>query len=738
MAFPGVASCLRAPRAASWVLLIALTASHSMRPGLAHAQVADLATFQDSLRSIGSVDQLRGMLALRASRTAEKSPVSLTERGLVALRLFDLTSEKSHSKLAQESFKQALKRQPGYGWAHYGLGLAYAYGPDAHPEKLGWRAAFVLDDVLANITGDDVRSRAHREFVKAVVAEPPVARAAEELAENALAKNKRKTLEEARAALGRRLAQARTDGEAWFALARVNGELGDMDGAAMAMERAFANGVDGSAVARERAALLLRLPGREEDGARAWFAGIENMTTPESEKYFEDIGALLSKEEIKAWEAMDLAARADFLREFWTMRAGLGGVTVTQRLAEHYRRLTHARQRFYRESKYGAPLQNEMRMLPFSQRSDFDDRGQIYIRHGEPRTRIGRRSMSSTESWGYRGIDGSDRSFHFFEVSVSKGYSLMHKLPCDEQWLSDRAAIDARFFKLSARCTAMDMLALSADMRQIALEALATDSDYPDFTKDLPFFFDLYTFRADAGRTSVVAAVAVPFEKLQRTATTYRLDVSLILADTAARRVVRQDDSMRYNMREVERSDLFRLHVEIAAPPSTTTVQRVIVSDPTEPGVGQLYGGPFTIPDYSGTRLMLSDLVLAEPVADGRWHRGAVKLALVPTGYFRGGSFNVFYEIYNIATNAPYSTEIEIEQARTSAGEKLKGLFAGKDKMTLKFEGSATDARNGTLQELRRVDASIPPGKYRMRITVRNLDTGEIAKAERSFAVPKD
>ncbi|MGQ0816313.1 MAG: hypothetical protein ACT4O1_17935 [Gemmatimonadota bacterium] len=708
-----------------------------MRPGSTFAQLVDLAQFQDSVQSISSVDELRDMLAHRSNRQAEKSPIALTERGFVALRLYDLTTQTSHSRAAQQSFKRAIEREPHYGWAHYGLGLTYTNGPDANPEKLGWRAAFVLDDVVANAMGDDVRSRAHREFIKAVAGSPPVARAAEDLAENALTRNQRKTIEEARNALVARLGAAPDDGDAWFALARVSGELNAMPIALDALERAFANGVQPIGVAREHAALLLRMPGREEEGARIWFAGLDALTSAQSDEYFSDVRALLAKPQSEAWPRMDLAARTEFLRTFWDMRAALGGVSVAERLAEHYRRLAYARRNYFRESKYGAPVQNELRMLPFSQRSDFDDRGLIYVRHGEPAAAIGRTARRTYESWLYAGLDGSDRSFHFFEVSVSKGYSLMHKIPCDADFLDERSSMDPRFFKLASRCSAMDMLDLSSRMREHAFEALATDSHAPSFTKELPFYFDLYTFRGDQERTSVVAAVAVPFEKLTPTASDYRLDVSLILADTAARRVIRQDDSLSLASNSVSGSDLFRLHVEIAAPPSKSTVQRVIVSDPSEPGIGKLYGGPFPIPDYSGSRLMLSDLVLAEPTAQGRWRRGDVALALVPTGYFRAGSFNVFYEIYNIAPNATYSTEIEIEPVRTSAGDKLKGLFGGKGRMTLRFEGAATAVRNGTLQELRRVEAALPPGKYRMRVSVRDLDTQEVARTGRSFSVPE-
>ena len=261
------------------------------------------------------------------------------------------------------------------------------------------------------------------------------------------------------------------------------------------------------------------------------------------------------------------------------------------------------------------------------------------------------------------------------------------------------------------------------------------------FVKELPFFFDFYTFRAEQGRTTVVAAVAVPRGRLNLSAVAsnpaYRIDLSLILVDTATRMVIREDDSITVATHQpVGKDDLFRLHVEISVPPSKTTIQRLIVSDPSEPGVGQLYGGPFPVPDYSGSKLMLSDVVLAEPGVQGRWHRGAVALALVPTRYFRGGSFNVFYEVYNIAPNAAYSTEIEIEPVRKSAAQKLKGLFTGKNPIRLRFEGVATNAHKGTLQELRRVDAPLGKGTYRIRITVKNLDTEETAHNERTFVIP--
>ena len=173
-------------------------------------------------------------------------------------------------------------------------------------------------------------------------------------------------------------------------------------------------------------------------------------------------------------------------------------------------------------------------------------------------------------------------------------------------------------------------------------------------------------------------------------------------------------------------------------PPSNSTLQRVIVSDPSEPGVGQLYHGPFRIRDYSGKELMLSDIALAEPGPEGHWQRGEVQLSLVPTNEFRGGSFNVFYEIYNLSVGTKFTTEVHIERVRRTTGDKLRNIFGGNNgEIRFRFEGESNADPSGTMQELRRVDAEIGPGKYRLTVTVKNLRTGDEATSSRRFSIPE-
>jgi hypothetical protein len=717
-------------------LLVALT----LAPTYVFAQ-RDLALLHDSLQRIDDPSTLRDMIAHRGGRQAERNPELLTERGLIGMRLYELTSSRPDGKTAQRAFERAIEQAPRYGWAHYGLGWVLAHGPDASPVTADRRKSFVLDDVIARAFGNDAPTRARRAFMEAVNGQPPVPQAATELAAISTKRWSRKTLERSLAALEELNAAPHANADSWLALAYVRLELGRVDEAATALDKAVEHGVERTAGARARAMILFQHDAREKQGATAWFEAVDYAGSDMLDLLVDDVVPLLNKDERQRVKQLDASGKRQYLRAFWDMRAALAGVTVEERLAEHYRRVAVARRLYWRNARYGAPAGDPLLLRSFADHP-YDDRGTIYIRHGEPLELL--RSVFSEprlEAWVYRDVNGQHRTLHFAAMQSVADYDLVHKLPCGADYRSTRPSGNPHP-ALPANCGTITGPLASADYRHSAYELLATDSDQPNFTKDLPFYFDLYTFRGEEGRTNVVAAVAVPVEKLQKKDIAmnpaYRVDLSLILVDTASRRVIRQDDSVALAAtRAFKNDDLFRMHVEVAVPPSRTTLQRVIVSDPSEPGIGQLYGGPFPIPDYSVPKLMMSDIVLAEPRVEGRWHRGDVKLALVPTGRFKGASFRAFYELYNIPNNTAYSTEIEIEPLQKSAGQKLRGLFGGKSKISLKFDGVAMDVKNNTLQELRQVDAQLGPGKYRMRVTVR-LESGETVRGERVFAVPED
>ena len=259
--------------------------------------------------------------------------------------------------------------------------------------------------------------------------------------------------------------------------------------------------------------------------------------------------------------------------------------------------------------------------------------------------------------------------------------------------------------------------------------------DYPPEIsppRDLPFFYDLYTFRTDGGGTTVVAAVAVPVRRLRAERmdhrVRYRFDLRFVVADTARLTVSSTIDSVFVSVpRALSGQHLLHTYVEVEAAPSVTTVQRVIVTDAARPGRGQLYTTPFAIPDYSGSDLMLSDIALGLPDPKGGWTRRGATLALLPTSEFPESSFDLYYEIYNLPSGTPYETAISIKPLNDSDSDDqtVRTLFSGE---------SAARA-DGSVAELRQVQSALPKGRYRLTVSVRDMVSGQTAARTRLIQV---
>ncbi len=273
----------------------------------------------------------------------------------------------------------------------------------------------------------------------------------------------------------------------------------------------------------------------------------------------------------------------------------------------------------------------------------------------------------------------------------------------------------------------------SSERTALSSDSTITVSGFlPPIPGPLPFFYDLFTFRTDGGGTTVIAAIAVPVGKLRRERNDgrvrYQFDVRLVLADTARHSVVHSVDSAFVNVeRPLSGQHLLHTYIEIQAPPSPSSLQRVIVTDAARPGVGQLYNEPFPIPDYSGPELMLSDIAFGLPDATDGWARRGNMLALLPTSQFPESSFDVYYEIYNLPKGTPYETEILIEPLDDSGdGEGSVRAF---------FSGESEAREDDSVAELRRVDSALPKGPYRFTVTVRNMADGTSTSSSRAVEV---
>ncbi len=739
-----------------------------------------------------SVDSLRRSLAaesdtssLRQRETALKSPAESSleaalERGVLLIRLHELNGKDRDISQARSVLEKAADKNRSDARAHYAYGLSNSVGHGVRiPAPLGALNNVVIGQSVAELIKRDPLSKAKASFKKALEADPLFISAATQLARLSIDSRDRDNMKVAADAL--RHLQSRNHGGAEVStlLSEVESALGNVDAAASAAMAATEMDASSSAALRAQAAALLRQPANIDKGAQAYFAGIDELDDASAAQYFDDVLPIATDAERGAWgNAGDIEQRREFLRRFWTIRAASAGITVAERLAEHYERLALAHERYRRTSKRGAAPSGALVLQKYTDDMlPFDDRGLILVRHGEPDevVRTSDMELRPNESWVYR--DGNKNLlYNFVVLRDGTDYRLVDDIlmaldPSTNQMpaaaavklLQDRQAYEPRYAALATQFGAFETMTrrhtveanmgmanerrqrLARDMRNVALEALETDSDQPDFTTDLPFYYDLYSFKGEDGVTELTVAAAVPATSVSAQQLglqyIYNLKASLILIDTASGVVSRRDTTyFLKSTRLLGENEHLRVHLDLSARASKSLVHRVVLRDLVTPGRGQLYGGDAEIRSFQGNGLMLSDVVLAEP-DNGTWQRGDAKLGLVPPRQFpEGQPLRLFYEVYNLPAQADYRTEIVMESVEAETGfGRLKRLFGGgRNPIRLQFDGVAAPNSDGIIQELRQVTTQVKPGKYRVSVRVTNLGTNESVKSETLFVVLKN
>lgn len=763
----------------------------------ASAQQWDPDLVRDSLKNNSSVPELRKReyaLAARASRSTD----ALVERGLVLLRIYELTRDNDDADQARKSFEEALKHDPRSGWAHYGLGLALSGGPGVRvPSPGGVLDGFVLGQSLAELFGQDPRSRASRHFLKAVEFNPSFSDAAVEFARIALETRDRQALAQGRDVIRRMHTGGVNDPELSVALSNIEAALGNLDAALAAADAAIADSSTSSGH-HARATALLRQKGKEEDGARSFFAAVDGLDAESMGAFFADVRTIANARELQNWERNGIEGRRALLKYFWEIRAAAAGVSVPERMAEHYRRIAEAQTRFRRTGRRGGPPAGSLISKHFDADAlPYDERGLIYIRHGEPLEilRASNVDLRPNETWVYRTPTGAYQMFHFVVLRDGTDYRLVddlfnavdpssNNMPYDGvgRLLESRAAYDQRYNVMAQRLASVrnrnwfgsalavwaaaegtlgggaDMGAeaqsalssitdmrqrMSVELRETALAALESDTDRPDFAADLPFYYDLYTFRGRDNVAEVTAALAIPGTHLTARATdnrsVYSLGISFIVIDTVFGTVARKDTTVSFVAQALlGPNEHVRFHTSLVPPAGSSPVYRIVVRDLGHEGRGQLYGSTMRVGSYGSPNLAISDIVLAE-AEPGSWTRGNVRLALVPPRQFTEKEpISFFYELYNLPEGSPYRTEIVLTPEDGLRGfTRIRRLFGGSDgSMRLTFDGTAQpNTETGAIQELRRVTVDLKPGRYKVNILVTSLQTQQTTTTEKRFQI---
>ncbi|MEA2723595.1 MAG: hypothetical protein QOH59_1366 [Gemmatimonadales bacterium] len=730
---------LMSPRilAGTAILVAVLTANPGHLAAQSPEERAELERFRDSVAS--TVDS-SGLLGLE-KRLIDSAKVNRSDAmihlklGFLSLRLGDLGGQAHYDDAASE-FQWGIDLQPSWPYAWYGMGLAeYGVGDS--------QISFVTG--LKTMLGKDALTRSAVAFARSAEIDPSFVRGLVDLANTALRQRVNIKLGVALEALRRSASTpAGNDPQVLLARGRVEREVGDGDSALVAFNGYLQSGSNRGLGLLEVARTQLLL-GRFE-GVTPYFEGamVEDSTTVAG--YRSDLATIASDSVLGEFDSEQGPRRASYLRHFWGQRDLADLRTDGERLQEHYRRLFYARKNFQLTSN------NRHYDIVERYRSgsrDFDDRGVIYIRHGEPSSRAtyAAPGLEPNESWRYTRTDG-DLIFHFIAREDVQDFKLVESLfdvlgfssavklqdrsdrgdnAMAEQLMLSREQLSPIYRRLQAAGRGSTGRYQNQE-RRAGQESIAvgttSDSYELRFPNELKATSEVLAVGRDSIGHQVQIAYAIAGSSLEPVTVTrgflYSVRLRFVAMDEKDK-VVASLDTTRHFVAPERVPPNEHLVGRVAAPvPSGALRYRLAIQQGDDAGT-TLPRDSVRVGPISPTALSLSDLVLGSRTANLGWRRTPDDTVLFNPlrTYKRGEEMELYYEIEGLRP-APYTVELAVKK-RGSGGGVFKKIFGGGSAaIKLKFEQQATTTAVTTHRSLK-LDR-LKPGRYVLQLLVVDAD----------------
>lgn len=659
--------------------------------------------------------------------------------GFLSVRMGDLGGHSHYGDAASE-FQWATELQPlwPYGW--YGLGLAENGEGDS-------RVSLVAG--LQTMFGKDHLTRAANAYAKSVEVDPAFVKGLVELANTALQQRVNIKIDLAREALRQAsVTSAGANPEVLLYRGRVEREVGDPDSALSAfwryLDKGGRRGIGLLEVART-AFVLGRL-----DGQAPYYEGAALDDSETVAAYRSDLAVIAGDSALAEFDASRGPYRVAFLQRFWGQRDRADLRTGGERLREHYRRLYYARRNFMlvaRNRHYDIIERYR------SGNQDFDDRGLIYIRHGEPDQRATYASpdpqLYLNESWRYTRADG-DLVFHFVAREDVQDYKLVESVfdalgfsaavtlrnpqaPATAKVAADRLLVSReQLSPIYSRLAAYGTASAGAqkyvtEEREMGARSIAvgtrTDSYELRFERPLPLKATVVAAGRDSTRPLMQVAYAIPGYALEPIPTSrgpvYQVRLRVSVADREGRFVASLDTTRLFLSKEPVPAGE-NLVGRVALPVvSGRLTYRVALQANEEQGT-VLPRDSIVVGDFSGAAFAMSDLIIGSRNIHLVWRPAPEDTAWFnPLRIYRQASgMELYYEVYGLPEGTTFRTQVAVTK---KGGGRLFGLFGGrKPAISLAFDDRSQGPTTRTRRtlDLERLSA----GEYWIAVTVTAAD----------------
>ena len=748
-------------RAVRWLAILLPLAG---LPAVAAAQAPDeraaIERLRDSLSDLRDAARLRQLesTAIERAKLDRDNPVLHVRLGFIAYRLGELTKDNERYEDAAGEFEWAAELRPDWPYAWYGLGLA---------ELATGEHGFIAFENIRQQLRKDHLSKAARAFARAVQADPAFARAAIDLANTALSQRIRPRLDVAREAI--RLAamsDAGREPEVQLARGRVERELGEVDSALAAFERAVDLGGDSGVVLLELARSYF-YAGHAPAGHQSYYDAVFAASTPAGVGLLRaDLSWVAHPEELKEFDALPGPdERAAWLRRFWDRRDATEARDAGERLEEHYRRWFYGRRHFRLVSRH---RRYDITEVYHAEQRDFDDRGVVYMRHGEPdrRASFGGVGIEPNVSWLYRRPDdrGGDLVFHFVAREDVQDYKLVESLAdvlgFSEALAARRGAHEGVAALYASRApfgTLYQRMAdgmgstgrLLAEERRAGRHNINVGTKEDSYRRRFELPLDMQTSDfivgardSSAARQELHVIFAVPSSRLsgipnqQESGLLYALHFRLLVTDPSDQVIARLDTARVFQTPGTLQSGTYLVGQISVLVPAGPRRYRLLVTTPDGAAGDLVERESLSVPALDGSRFAASDLVIGHEASGLRWVSGRDTVLLNPLGRVpERSALELYYEVYGLAPGATYHTLVRLEkEGGGSIFSAVGRLFGGKRApVLLEFEAPADGPVTRVRRSLEMRDT--PRGRYRLTVEVTDPASGERISRSRPLEV---
>jgi tetratricopeptide (TPR) repeat protein len=455
----------------------------------------------------------------------------------------------------------------------------------------------------------------------------------------------------------------------------------------------------------------------------------------------------------------------DFYQRLLARRNPTPGSRINWRLVEHYRRLVTAeseyeyygaRRHFRQTAASDSPVMQPTFPPMYNEAHGVNDKGLIYIRHGEPDEKVATVDGNMNESWRYvnAGLD-----FHFM---ISEIDGIAYSWPLVPYLDGCRMADDRRhwgplYSQIAPRVKASDPTDVCgepsdspiaviqardrlAKVGQAHISKGLTTDRHTWTTRDVESFdfpFDLVTFRGVDGQTDVSAYFALPVGWFSEAVPSNILPVRIgfALHDTmwqsvAERSVVREFESSP----DRTKAGFEALHVSVAPDSYRVSLHSELF------GSDMIGGYQFgrKVPDYAGTETMMSDVILAYEIRPIPGHIPSVRSSLqfVANPFHRFATdqqVHVYFELYRLLLDENDTSQYEVTYRIEPEGPGgIRGLLR-RDEPALSVSAGFEDDSASPIV-FSQIDVSeLDPGVYTLVVRVTDSMSGEVVSKRLSL-----